>query len=146
MSVVEANTEPEGLIRTTTTFEIPVRVESRIRPLILMLDRTRDAAARSASSVTGSGGLAGASVVVVDGVSGDGVGVGDGSLEGVGVGSGVEAGVASGDAVGIAGSGLGASVVDVVLAFSAGASDALEFDVSETPVGGITVAEVFSVA
>ena len=111
-----------------------------------MLDRTRDAAARSASSVIGSGGVAGASVVVVDGVSGDGVGVGDGSLEGVGVGSGVEAGVASGDAVGIAGSGLGASVVDVVVAFSAGTVDALELVVSETPAWGVTVADVFSVA
>ena len=110
-----------------------------------MLDRTRDAAARSASSVTGSGGLAGASVVVVDGVSGDGDGVGDDSLDGVGVGSGVGAGVVSGDAVGIAGSGLGASVVGVVLAFSAGANDALEFVVSETPAWDVTVAEVFSV-
>jgi len=111
-----------------------------------MLDRTRDAAARSASSVIGSGCVAGASVVVVDGVSGDGVGVGDGSLDGVGEGSGVEAGVASGDAVGIAGSGLGASVVGVVLAFSAGASDPLEFVLSKTPAGRVTVAEVFSIA
>ena len=110
-----------------------------------MLDRTRDAAARSASSVIGSDGVAGASVVVVDGVSGDGVGVGAGSLEAVGVGSGVTAGVASGDAVGIAESALGASVVDVVLGFSAGGSDALEFVVSETP-GGVRGAEVFSVA
>ena len=110
-----------------------------------MLDRTRDAAARSASSVIGSGGVAGASVVVVDGVSGDGVGIGDGSLED-GVGSGVAAGVASGDAVGIAGSALGVSVVGVVPAFSAGASDALEFVVSETPAWDVTVAEVFSVA
>ena len=108
-----------------------------------MLDRTRDAAARSASSVIGSGGVAGASVVV-DGVSGDGVGAGDASV--VGVGSGVEAGVASGDAVGIAGSGLGASVVGVVPDFSGCASDALEFVVSETPAGGVTVAEMFSVA
>ena len=131
-------------MRTTTTFEIPARVESRIRPLILMLDRTRDAAARSASSVIGSGAVAGASVVVVDGASGDGVGVGDGSLEGVGVGSGVVAGVASGDAVGIAGSVLGGSVVGVVPAFSAGADATLDFVVSETP-GGVTVAEVFSV-
>ena len=145
MSVVDARTEPDGLIRTTTTFEIPVRVESRMRPLILMLDRTRDAAARRASSVIGSGGVAGASVVVVDGVSGDGVGVGDGPLED-GVGSGVAAGVASGDAVGIAGSGLGASVVDVVVAFSAGTVDALELVVSETPAWGVTVADVFSVA
>jgi len=110
-----------------------------------MLDRTRDAAARSASSVIGSGGVAGASVVVVDGVSGDGVGVGDGPLED-GVGSGVAAGVASGDAVGIAGSDLGASVVGVAPDFSGCASDALEFVVSETPAGGVTVTEVFSVA
>jgi hypothetical protein len=58
----------------------------------------------------------------------------------------VEAVVDSGDAVGIAGSGLGASVVGVVLGFSTGASDPLEFVVSETPVGGVTAAEVFSIA
>ena len=51
MSVVAAITEPEGLINTTTTSEIPVLFESSTRPIILMFARKRAPAARKASSV-----------------------------------------------------------------------------------------------
>ena len=73
--MVDANTEPDGLIKTTTTFESPFAFESRTRPVILMLERKRDPAARSASSLRGSDWLVlGASETV-----GVGVGVGEGS-------------------------------------------------------------------
>ena len=74
MSVVDASTLPEGLISTTTTFAIPPLFASTTRPLILMIERRRDAAARAESSVEVAG-----DVVWVAGVeSGEAVGSGDG--------------------------------------------------------------------
>ena len=74
VSVVDASTLPEGLISTTTTFAIPPLFASTTRPLILMIERRRDAAARAESSVEVAG-----DVVWFAGVeSGEAVGSGDG--------------------------------------------------------------------
>src|SRR5215470_3216400 len=64
LSVVEASTLPEGLIKTTTTFGIPTLVASVTRPVILMFVRMREAAARNDSSDGGAASLVvGATVV-----------------------------------------------------------------------------------
>ena len=103
VSVVDASTLPEGLISTTTTFGIPPLFASTTRPLILMVERRRDAAARAESSeVAGVGdsvgvalGFVGAGWVAVGAGSGDGEGKLAGAVfvsvgllvsEGVGVG------------------------------------------------------------
>lgn len=105
--MVDANTEPDGLIRTTTTFEIPSLFESNTRPVILIFERNRDPAALRASSLKGSGWL--------------GVGDSEGTGVGVGVGSGVAAGTGSGVTVsggdvsfGVVTSGVGCEVAGFV--------------------------------
>src|SRR5262245_22036353 len=67
LSVVEASTLPDGLIRTTTTFAIPTLLASATRPVILMFVRRREAAARKDSS-DGGGASVVVGVVVVGGV------------------------------------------------------------------------------
>lgn len=76
VSVVEASTLPEGLINTTTTFAIPTLFASTTRPVILTIERRRDAAARAESSVEVVGGPVG--FAGVDSATGGAVGSGDG--------------------------------------------------------------------
>ena len=86
LSVVDARTEPDGLIKTTVTFPSPFLSASTTRPVILMFERSLAPAARRASSLGGSGWLGvGDSESTVEGVG-----------EGVGVGSEVVVGAASG--------------------------------------------------
>ena len=88
--MVEASTEPDGLISTTTTSDNGLLLASSTLPVIFMLERSRAPAALSASSLNDPlGGGTGDSDVV-------GVGVGVAVGVAVGVGSGVATGVASG--------------------------------------------------
>jgi len=50
LSVVAASTLPDGLIKTTVAFASGALLTSRIRPVILIVDRKRDDAARKDSS------------------------------------------------------------------------------------------------
>jgi hypothetical protein len=103
LSVVEAITEPDGLINTTTTFAIPVLFVSLTWPDILIMERRRDAAARKEVSDVGK-----ASAGEAEGV---GLGVGAADEE-----AGVAAGALSGFRVSILSDGIiGASVLGASL-------------------------------
>ncbi len=109
VSVVEARTDPPGLISTTTTFAIPLPAPSLTRPVILKIARCFAGALEGRSASVGSEfeGVVGADEVGEGALTGDseGVAVGVGS----GVGAGVSVGVVSGVAVGVA-SGVGCGV------------------------------------
>ena len=88
LSVVAASTLPDGLIKTTVAFASGTLLESTMRPVILIVDRKREEAARKDSSEGGCAAGAGESVggAGVDEASGLGVSLGVGSGLAVSVG------------------------------------------------------------
>ena len=120
LSVVDARTEPEGLIKTTVTLPRPFLSASTTRPVILMFERNLAPAALRASSLGGSDWLC----------VGDSDGVVEGVAEGVGVGSEVVVGAASGFVVSVCGLSFGvlASVVTGVVVADSDGFDSVVVD------------------